>query len=151
MNVKLNFTLIAFVGLALPALAQIDGAQFAANLRTRYGPPLPRETFTVRPGIEMIVDYATNGHVCKIQLPPTGPSRNPSVANKQAIDEATVELAPMSLRGKEVRRLKEAMGAISLSMIEYENVTIAEAFQAGRRTGVTVSFKDEACRVQPIQ
>ena len=148
MNVKLNFALVSAVaGFSLPALAQIDGGRFAADLRTKYGPPLPRETFTVRPGIEMIVDYASNGHVCKIQLPPIGPSRYPGVTNKQAIDETALELVPMSLRGKALGRMMEAMGAISASVVEYENVTISEAFQSERRTGVTISFKDEACRL----
>jgi hypothetical protein len=99
----------------------------------------------------MIVDYGTNGHVCKIQLPPIGPSRDANVASRQAIDEITLELVPMSPRGKEMGRLMEAMGAVSISAVEYENVTISEAFQSQRRTGVTISLKDEACAVRPAQ
>jgi hypothetical protein len=50
-------------GLAVLAFAQIDGSQFATELRAKYGPPLARETFTGKPGVEMIVDYAANGRL----------------------------------------------------------------------------------------
>lgn len=144
MNVKLNLALMAAVVFFIsPAFAQIDGTKFATDLRMKYGPALPRETFVVRPGIEMIVDYASNGHVCKIQLPPIGPSPGPGVVNGRAIDEITLELVPMALRGKEVGRLMEAMGMNSVAVVQYENVNIAEAFQAQRRTGVTISFNGE--------
>ena len=67
MNAKVNLRLLAVVlGCSLPAFAQIDGT----DLRKQYGPPLSRETFTVLTGVEMVVDYAVNGHVCRIQLPP---------------------------------------------------------------------------------
>jgi hypothetical protein len=50
---------------ASSAFAQLD----ANSLRAKYGQPLDRETFTVRPGIEMMVDYAAGKQVCRIQLP----------------------------------------------------------------------------------
>ena len=146
MHLKLNLacmaTLLVFV---LPAFAQIDGAKFTADLRTKYGPPLPRETFAVQDGIEMIVDYAADGHVCKIQLPAVGSSRGQGMENGQVIDEITLELVPMSLRGKEIRRLMESMGRASVSRVEYENVIVSEAFQAQRRTSVTITLKNEDC------
>jgi hypothetical protein len=149
MKPKLDLGLcVTFLVLTQSAFAQIDGAQFGANLRTKYGPALPRETFTVRAGIEMIVDYSPNGHVCRIQLPPIGPSQDSRISNRQAIDEITLELVPISLRGNEVGRLMQAMGAASISTVEYENITIAEAFQGGRRTGVTISLKDKTCGLQ---
>src|SRR5579871_2405790 len=84
------------------ALAQTDGPAFAAGLRSKFGPPLLRETFTARPGIEMVVDYAANGNVCRLQLSPIAPlSRDPHVSSPQAIDEFVLELIPASLRGKE--------------------------------------------------
>ena len=138
MNAKLNIGLLAtFFGFTLSAFAQVDGARFASDLRTKYGPPLARETFTVRTGIEMVVDHAANGHVCKIQLPPVGPGRDPGVISTQAIDEFISELVPMTVRGKELRRWAEIFGLPSMSAVEYENVTIAEVFQGG---------KNEECR-----
>jgi hypothetical protein len=137
-----------FFGFALSAFAQIDGSQFAAELRAKYGPPLARETFTSKPGIEMVVDYAANGHVCRIQLPAVAPSRDPRVQTTQAIDEFVSELVPLSVRGKELRRMRESMGLHSASIIEYEYVAIVESFQGLERTGVTVTFTKEECRDQ---
>jgi hypothetical protein len=146
-NSKLNLRLlVTFAGFALSAFAQIDGAGFARDLRTKYGPPLARETFTGRPGIEMVVDYAANGHVCRIQLPPVGPGPEPGVRTPQAVDDFLSELVPLKMRGKELRRSLEYVGALSVSRVEYENVAIADTLQAQRRTGVTVTFTKEECR-----
>src|ERR1035437_2617993 len=137
MNAKLNLRLLAtFVGFTLSAFAQIDGTKFASDLRTKYGPPLTRETFTVRSGIEMVVDYAANGHVCRIQLPPVGPGRDPGVSSPQAIDEFISELVPLAMRGKELRRWASISGLYSVLTVEYENIAIGEMSQGQKRTGV---------------
>ena len=153
MNAKLNLSILAscVAGFAFSAFAQIDGAKFVTDLRTKYGPPLARETFTGRPGIEMIVDYAANGHVCKIQLPPVAPGRDPGVRTAQAIDEFLAEVVPLTIRGEELVKGVVHLGALSISMVEYENVTIAEELQGRRRTGVTVTFTKEECRKQSAQ
>ena len=153
MDAKLNvgFLAICGFGFACSAFAQIDGARFANDLRAKYGPPLARETFAARPGIEMVVDYAFNGHVCRIQLPPIGPGPEPGVKTGQAVDDFLAQLVPFSLRGKELSRHHMAMGAPSESSVEYENVTISETFQARRRTGVTVTFPQEECREGPVR
>jgi hypothetical protein len=79
MNVRLNLRLVpTFVGFVLSAFAQVDGTWLASELRAKYGPPLAREVLTGRPGIEMVVDYAANGHICRIQLPPVGPAASPA-------------------------------------------------------------------------
>jgi hypothetical protein len=147
MNAKMNLRFPAtFVLFTLSAFAQIDGNKFANDLRTKYGPPLTRETFAVRSGIEMIVDYAANGHVCKIQLPPVGPGRDPNVSSPQAIDELISELVPLTIRGKELRRGASITGTNSVLIVEYEDIGIAEALHEQRRTGVTVTFTKEACQ-----
>jgi hypothetical protein len=149
MNAKLSLRLLLiFIGLALSAFAQIDGAKFANDLRTKYGPPLARETFMGRPGIKIIVDYAANGHVCRIQLPPIGPGREPGVETGQGVNDFLEELVPLTLRGKELNRFGMVLGVPSVSSVVYENVTISEAFQGQRRTGVTVTFAKEECREQ---
>src|SRR5260370_37819757 len=94
---------LCFFALAVSAFAQIDGSQFATELRAKYGPPLARETFTARPGIEMIVDYAANGHVCRIQLPAVAPSPDKRVSTPQAIDEVVSALVARTIRGSEER------------------------------------------------
>ena len=140
---------LCFFGLAISAFAQVDGSQFATELRAKYGPPLARETFTARPGIEMIVDYASNGHVCRIQLPAVAPSRDPRVSTTQAIDEFVSELVPLSIRGSELHRMSIGMSLAGVSFIEYQYVTIAESLTGQKRTGVTVTFNKEQCRDQP--
>jgi hypothetical protein len=151
MNERLSLRLLAiFIGFAISAFAQIDGAQFAADLHAKYGPPLARETFTVRPGFEMVVDYAANGHVCKIQLPPFAPSPEPGVETTQAVDDFLAELIPLTMRGRELGRGQMNAGLTSVSIVEYENVTISETFLE-RRTGVTVTFTKEKCTERPAQ
>lgn len=116
------------------AFAQADPAGFASALRSKYGPPLLRETFMARPGIKMAVDYAANGNVCRIELPPTTP------------DDFMLELVPASLRGKELRRMAFISGPNSIQSTEYENVIIAGSFNGTGGTGVTVTFPKEECR-----
>jgi hypothetical protein len=120
MNAKLSLILLANL-----AFAQVGGSGFANDLRAKYGPPLARETFVVWPDFEMVVDYAANGHVCRIQLPPVAPSREPGVKTTQAVDDFLLELVPLSMRDKEVGRVMEAVGLPSRSVVFYENVTVA--------------------------
>jgi hypothetical protein len=141
---------LCFFGLAVSAFAQIDGSQFATDLRAKYGPPLARETFTARPGIEMIVDYAANGHVCRIQLPAIAPlSRDPPVSSPLGIDEFVLELVLLSIRGSEVGRMSQQMSLAGVSTMVYQYVTIGESLLGQKRTGVTITFTKEQCRDQP--
>jgi hypothetical protein len=151
MNARRNLRLPAtFIALTLSAFAQIDGAKFVSELRAKYGPPLARETFKVPAG-EMVVDYATNGNACRIQLPPMGPdAQNAGVKSTKAIDDFLLQLVPLTVRGKELRRWQSTTGGHFMLGVEYENVGIAEVgsnFEPGR-TAVTVTFLKEQCRDQ---
>jgi hypothetical protein len=150
MDAKLTLRLVAaFTGFVMPAVAQIDGAKFAADVRAKFGTPLARETFMIPAG-EMVVDYATDGNVCRIQLPSMGPDdRQPGVSSTKAVDDFILKLIPLTLRGKELRRMAQISGLHSVSMIEYENVVIAEGLVGAERTGVTVTFTAEKCQDQP--
>jgi glutamate synthase domain-containing protein 1 len=99
----------------------------------------------------MVVDYAANGNVCRIQLPSIAPGREPGVRTPQAVDDFLAELVPLKMRGKELGRLMESYGAPSVSRVEYENVAIADTLQAQRRIGVTVTFTKEECRDKRVQ
>jgi hypothetical protein len=145
MTAKLSL-IASFWGFALTAFGQIDGAGYASDLRAKYGPPLARETFVVRPEVEMVVDYADNGHVCTIQLPPIAPGPEPGVKTARAIDALLTELVPLAIRGKELMRMYEATGAPSVTVVQYQNVTISESWQGERRTSITVRFKNEECQ-----
>src|SRR5580692_7611061 len=113
--ITFGFVLLA----ATSAFGQID----ASSLRSKYGPPLDRETFIVRPGIEMVVDYGSSRQVCQIKLPsgdrmvgsvPAG------VITKQQLNEVLDEVVPPSVRGKEVNRGLIYTGAPMLSFTDYE-------------------------------
>src|SRR5260370_25110673 len=136
---KLAINLVAFLVAASLAFAQID----TFSLRSKYGAPLDRETFTVRPGIEMVVNYGPGKQVCRIQLPSgmrivgTVPA---GVVTKQQIDEVLEEVVPPSSRGKEVGRAGAALGAPMLSTPDYEHVTIGERRHTGSPNGITVTF-----------
>jgi hypothetical protein len=110
----------------------------SSEFRAKLGAPLARETFVPRPGIEMVVDYGAGGLVCRIQLPAIAaePSR-PGVLTPQAIDNFLLDLLPLSVRGKELHRMVMAMGAPSVSSVEYENLIIARSSQGTKQTGVT--------------
>lgn len=137
-----------FFTFACSLFGQIDAAAFASDLRAKYGPPLARETFLVRPEVEMVVDYADNGHVCRIELPPIAPGPEPEMKSTKAIDDLVTELVPPAIRGKELRRGYGNMGLAWFSIVEYENVTISESGHGTQRTGVTVMFRNESCHKQ---
>jgi hypothetical protein len=126
---------------------QID----ASALRAKYGAPLSRETFTVRPGIEMVVDYSpTANHACRLELPGQAPmpqDARPGVGIdiKRPIDALIEEIVPPSMPGKELRRMCSSAGAISMCWTDYERLSIIETFEVGRRTSVIVKFKTADC------
>jgi hypothetical protein len=135
--------LVICLGCASSAFAQID----AASLRSKYGPPLERETFTVRPGIEMIVDYGPNKQVCRIQLPSGeqyGGTVPENAITKQRIDEVLNEVIPPSVRGKEKGKGSASFG-VTILFTEYENVMISEPESDVIGRKITVTFKDPVC------
>jgi hypothetical protein len=141
---------VASIGIGLFAATSAFGQMDESSLRAKYGAPLDRETFMVRPGIEMVVDYGPSRQVCRIQLP-SGMKIVGSVPSgwftKQQIDEVLGEVVPPSIRGKQLNGFMMATGAGSaLSLVEYENVSIGEV---GPR--ITVTFKDSTCPKKTVQ
>jgi hypothetical protein len=92
------------------AHAQID----AFSLRSKYGPPLDRETFTVRPGIEIRVDYGPAKQACVILLPSGMTAREPSpdVIRREQMKAVLDEVVPDSVRGKEIQRFVVGAGIL---------------------------------------
>jgi hypothetical protein len=141
-NQRLLIVAICFVA---PAIAQIDGVALSAELRAKYGPAVKRETFLIPAG-EMIVDYGATGRVCRIGLPPVAPdNRQPGMKSAKAMDDFLLELIPAARRGKELGHSITMMGAPGISVVAYENVTIAVMLQGQERTGITVTFPKESC------
>src|ERR1019366_8336807 len=96
------------------------------HLRSKYGAPLDREPFTVRPGIEMVVDYGPAKQVCRIQLPSGMQIVGdvpPGAITKQQIDQVLNEVVPPSLRGKELGGMAMGSGVGVMSTADYEHVT----------------------------
>ena len=147
---RLSLCAVALLFPALSAFGQID----AASLRSKYGAPIDRETFTVRPGVQMIVDYGRNKQVCQIQLPsgmqivgtaPTG------VVTKQQIDDVLNEVAPPSVRGKEINRGMLASGAPMLLLTDYEHVMVSELKNGEVGAGITLTFKYSTCPKKTVR
>jgi TonB family protein len=133
-----------FVGFGLSAFGQLD----AYKLRDKYGAPLDRETFTVRPGIEMVVDYGPGKQVCRIQFPSgtqDGGAASDRAVTRQRLEEILDEVVPPSIRGKELALSMEAFGVPTMSFSEYQRVSIVEANNGDVANGITVTFKDAAC------
>ena len=162
-------TAVASLALALAAFGQIN----ATTLGGKYGPPLKSyapgsaekfrpgkgdvdlavnyanaEIFKVRSNIEMLVNYATSGQVCRIDLPRREPGGRQTFTSTDAestrqLHEVLDEVVPSSIRGK-------ALGggvASLISFTEYENLTIIEV---APQTSITVKFNDEGCSVQAM-
>lgn len=130
--------LTLFVVCCSSAFAQMD----STTLRSKYGEPLARETFKVRPTIEAVVNYGTGHQVCNIEI---SQARS---ATTQEVDEVVDELAPPSARGKLLNRGFAASGRLGEVIASYEHVTISEPQDPdhpGRRTGVFISFNRPDC------
>jgi len=119
-----------------------------STLRAKYGEPIARETFQVRPNIEAVVNYGTGHQACKIDLPPGSYVNPPHGASNHDVDQVIDELVPPSARGKEINKGMLSTGRNSMSFADYENLTIAEPQdpdRPGRRTSVTITFKRPDC------
>ena len=130
--------LTLFVVCCSSAFAQMD----ASALRVKYGEPLARETFKVRPNIEAVVNYGTGRQVCNIEM------SQAQSATRQEVDQVADELAPALTRGKMLNREIAASGRLGAVITIYEHVTIAEPQDPdhpGRRTSVTITFKRPDC------
>jgi|SRR6185503_7744696 hypothetical protein len=135
--------LILFV-VCCTAFGQMD----TSTLRAKYGEPLPRETFQVRPNIEAVVNYGTGHQICKIDLPPGSYVNPPHGASNHDVDQVIDELAPPSARGKEIGVGVLSLSRASLRLMRYEHVDISEPQDPdhpGRRTSVTITFKRPDC------
>jgi hypothetical protein len=146
-KLRLTQLLLCCFSFSLPAAAQLD----SAALRVKYGTPLNRETFHMPAGFDLVVDYGSSYQACRLQVPALMPNTE-EVANsevmKQRMYDFLGELVPASMRGKELRRMSQAMGLVSLFSIEYEHVTVRE-LQVGQPFSqdntITMTFKSDSC------
>jgi len=154
MSSKLHSGIFAIccLGFTLPAVAQLN----SSALRSKYGPPLNRETFHMPEGFDLVVDYDAANQACKMVVPALMPT-NAKVSNseemKKRMYDFLADLVPAAMRGKELRRGAFMSGMISISSVQYEHVTIDELQYAnqpfGRDNTITVTFKN--CETPPLQ
>ena len=129
---------------ALPAAAQLD----SYTLLAKFGAPLNRETFHIPQGFDLTVDYGAGNQICKLTVPadpPTSTNASGAFNGRQQMRDFIVDLVPASISGKELRRMMAQFGIVSMSITEYEHVTITESDHAQGDT-ITVSFNDPTCR-----
>jgi hypothetical protein len=149
MSSKLHSGIFAIccLGFTLPAVAQLN----SSALRSKYGPPLNRETFHMPEGFDLVVDYDAANQACKLEVPALMPT-NEKVGNsnemKKRMYDFLADLVPAAMRGKKLGTLTEGAGMISFSSTEYEHITIIEVQHAVNNT-ITVTFKN--CETPPLQ
>jgi hypothetical protein len=147
MSSKLHSVVFAIccLGFAMPVVAQLN----SSALRSKYGPPLNRETFRMPAGFDLVVDYDATNQVCKLEVPALMPT-NAKVSNseemKKRMYDFLADLVPAAMRGKELARSMFMSGMISMSSVQYEHVMIGEAQHAdqpfARDNTITVTFKN---------
>jgi hypothetical protein len=135
------------LGCALPAFAQLD----TSALRAKFGSPLNRETFHIPAGFDLVVDYGPGNQACRLEVPalmPTDEKVQNSAVMKQRMYDFLDELVPASMRGKELGRMGQQMGTISLVSVDYEQVTVSELQVADQhdRGTITLRFKSYDCQ-----
>jgi hypothetical protein len=142
---------LALLGICcLPAFAQLD----SSALRAKLGQPLNRETFHIPAGFDLIVDYGPIGQVCKLEVPAVMPHETAKVWNitvqKQRMYDFLADLVPASARGNQIGGLAEVFSLITLTTIEYENVTVSEIQNGNqaesRDNTITIRFKNAGCQ-----
>jgi hypothetical protein len=112
----------------------------AAALRARYGEPLAGETFQVRPGLVMIVDYGPDRRVCRMSVSQS--------ASHQRLVEVIDELSPLTERGKEIGHGLKIIGGYSMRWTLYEHVMLFESYESNnldRCIGFTINFRHPDC------
>ncbi len=103
-------------------------------------------------GFDLMVDYGPGDQVCKLTVsadPSPPPNTSGGFNGRQAMRDFLADLVPSSIRGKELGRMAEQFGIASVSITEYEHVTIAESDHVGwpaHGDTLTVGFKDPSCR-----
>jgi hypothetical protein len=143
---------ICCLGFALPAAAQLD----SAALRAKLGSPLNRETFHMPSGFDLIVDYGAGNEVCKLEVPALMPANgkiSKASDSTQQMYDFLAELVPASMRGKELGRFMSMMGIFSMSIVQYEHVTVSESqrFPDRQYDTITVRFKSDDCQTPASQ
>lgn len=104
-------------------------------------------------GFDLVVDYGPSQQVCALEVPALMPANDKEkVSNtsvmKQQMYAFLADLVPAAMRGKELQRMLQLMGAFSVEVAEYEHVVVSEAQNANQPLGgkITVRFTNDECK-----
>ncbi len=139
--------------------ALLANPESSRELHSRYGEP-DIERFVVRPGVRLTVEYGSDGQACQMMIegqkmliekeqPPKGMSPD-------MVSGILDEVAPLSIRGKEVGNAMESMGCSEVRIEEYENVWISRStdyclpLKSERERSARIIFKRQACPPNPF-
>lgn len=140
------------VFLAIPFTKPTD----TFDLRQRYGDPRT-ERFRIRPDVTLAVSYGTDHKSCVLEIEPRKDFLQEMVANetlsKELTDQLLDEIAPPSIRGKEVMPLFSVVVAGGcngmMTFGDYENVSINVSYGFCEKVigvhSATITFKRSAC------
>jgi len=153
---------------ASSAFAQLD----ANTLRGKYGPFLDRETYTVRPGVELVVDYGPSKLACQLRisfhdiktvknvfldqvvppLNPRSPSAMPHLDTAITKEQIVDDVVPPSVRGAigTHNGAGFSTGGHVVSIWYYDKLTIEYDSRNGSDI-ITITMKDSACPTKAAQ
>jgi hypothetical protein len=126
----------------------------AANLHNRYAEP-NREEMEARPGVSIIVQYGLDRQACEIRIQSNSRSlffEEPEAPMRpEVVTEIIDEIVPLDERGKPGMPMIVFAGCNTLSIQEYEFVTITRSsheclpLQAARENPAQLIFKKPEC------
>jgi hypothetical protein len=142
--------------LACRGLKRCPNAEFprTQELHNGYGEP-DRERFAARPGISLTVDYGTDHLACQALIEPPQPlayaEEHVPLMSSEGVSEVLEEVAPATMRGKEIFAGGSMSGCNVIHMTEYENVSIGrsthtcDAWSHDQDIRTVITFKRDIC------
>jgi hypothetical protein len=141
-------------GCLLVAVGSVFLTQSSQNFHNRYGEP-DRERFSTRPGISLTVGYGSDHLACNALIEPPQPltytEERVPLMSSDGVSEVLEEVAPITMRGKEINASVLVSGCNEARVTEYENVSIMRSrhtcdpssLDQDVRTAIT--FKRDTC------
>ena len=144
----------------LVAAASFALAPSSQDLHNRYGEP-DMERFIVRPGIGLTAEYGSDHLACQILIEPSQSlihrEEQPPLMSSDGVSEVLEEIAPATMRGKEILAAIHVSGCNEAHINDYENVSImrskhtCDPSSPDQDVRTTIMFKREICPQQTKQ
>ena len=130
------------------------------DLHNRYGEP-DMERFIVRPGIDLTAEYGSDHLACQALIEPpqslVHQEEQPPLMSSDGVSEVLEEIAPATMRGKEILAAIRVSGCNEAHINDYEKVSImrskhtCDPSSPDQDVRTTVMFKREICPKQAMQ